>query len=164
MKNPHYCKDSRLFFADLFSACFLWRRCLQPCLCPFRRRPGNVLTGCSESFSLSNSQWGAGVCFYQPCLCWLGFQPGLISGNPNNKHAFSSFISSFVRRSFWPRPFSLSLTLDPKEGRPSGRGHTSQPELQTITRVGNGISCSGNVSPLPTSTCLLCTSVFLYTP
>lgn len=44
--------------------------------------------------------------------------------------------------------FSLSPRLDAKEGRPSGPGHTSQPELQTITRVGNGIGSSGNVSSL----------------
>lgn len=65
-----------------------------------------------------------------------------------NKHAFPSLVSSFVRRSLWLRRFSPSPTLDPKEGRPSGLGHISQPELQTITGVGNGTSGSGNVSSL----------------
>lgn len=93
-------------------------------LSPSRREPGNiwkphelhvsVALWCSESFPISDSQQGASVCFYQPCLRLLSFQAGLISGNSMNKHAFPSLVSSFVRR------YSSSVCpsmLDPKRGQ-----------------------------------------------
>lgn len=58
------------------------------------------------------------------------------------------FLLLFLHLSVVPLVQSVPRRWIQKEGRPSGLGHTSQPELQTITRVGNSVSGSGNVSSL----------------
>lgn len=146
---------SSVITAVVFRFSFHLALALSACLSPFRKGPANiwkphrlhvtVALWCSESFpSLIPSREPAFASISLVCLS-LAFSLVWFQGMP---WINMLFLVLFLHLSVVHSGCVGSVCPDPKEATPSGLGHISQPEIQTITRVGNGISGSGNISSL----------------
>ena len=111
-----------------------------------------------ESFPSSDSQRGASHCFYQPCLCSFGFQLVWFQGMP------------WINMVFLLLFRHLSVVHSGSVGSvcPRRRIQRRADHLDWVgnLRVGNGISSSGNVSPLlpPSPSLLLSAPHSFFTP